>query len=75
MSKFFIISHLDWFKGLTNSFLSIRVPKILMLAEKERMDKELTIAQMQGKFRATVLHNVGHYMQEDDFKACAKSFH
>lgn len=33
-----------WFKGLTNSFLNIRIPKILMLAEKERMDKELTVA-------------------------------
>jgi protein phosphatase methylesterase 1 len=53
---------MNWFKGLTNSFLSIKVPKILMLAEKERMDKDLTIAQMQGKFRVVVLHNVGHYM-------------
>lgn len=35
---------LDWFRGLTNSFLSIRIPKILMLAERERMDKELTVA-------------------------------
>ena len=43
-----------------------------MTAEKERMDKELTIAQMQGKFRLSVLYNVGHYMQEDDFKGTAK---
>ena len=35
---------MNWFKGLTNSFLSLKIPKILMLAEKERMDKELTIA-------------------------------
>lgn len=34
----------EWFKGLTNSFLQIKVPKLLMTAEKERMDKELTIA-------------------------------
>lgn len=34
----------SWFIGLTNSFLDVRVPKLLMTAEKERMDKELTIA-------------------------------
>jgi protein phosphatase methylesterase 1 len=33
-----------WFKGLTQAFLSIRIPKILVLAEKERMDKDLTVA-------------------------------
>lgn len=36
------------------------------------MDKELTIAQMQGKFKLTVLHNVGHSVQEDDFKGTAR---
>lgn len=36
------------------------------------MDKELTIAQMQGKFKLTILHNVGHSVQEDDFKGTAK---
>jgi len=35
---------ISWFKGLTNSFLDIKVPKLLMTAEKERMDKDLTIA-------------------------------
>lgn len=35
---------MSWFKGLTQSFLGIHLPKLLMLAEKERMDKELTIA-------------------------------
>jgi protein phosphatase methylesterase 1 len=44
----------------------------LVTAEKERLDKELTIAQMQGKFKLTVLHNVGHSVQEDDFKGTAK---
>lgn len=36
------------------------------------MDKELTIAQMQGKFKVVVIHNVGHSVQEDDFRATAK---
>ena len=44
----------------------MRIPKLLLLAEKDRMDKELMIAQMQGKFKMVVLYNVGHVMQEDD---------
>ena len=36
----------DWFAGLTHDFLEIKLPKLLLLAEKERMDKELTIANM-----------------------------
>jgi protein phosphatase methylesterase 1 len=46
-----------------------------MLAERERMDKDLTIAQMQGRFRLVVLHETGHYMHEDDFKNTAAQFH
>lgn len=34
----------SWFQGLTQAFLKVRVPKLLLIAEKERMDKELTIA-------------------------------
>jgi protein phosphatase methylesterase 1 len=33
-----------WFKGLTKCFLEVRVPKQLLLAGSDRMDKELTIA-------------------------------
>lgn len=62
----------DWFKGLSHIFLSIKIPKILVTAEKERLDKELTIAQMQGKFKLTILHGVGHSVQEDDFKGTAR---
>lgn len=51
---------LGWFNGLSKVFLGIHLPKILLTAEKERMDKELTIAQMQGKFKVAVIHNVGH---------------
>lgn len=50
----------------------MHVPKILITAEKERMDKELTIAQMQGKFKVVVIHNVGHSVHEDDFKSTAR---
>jgi len=55
----------SWFRGLTQCFLGVRVPKQLLLAGSDRMDKELTIAQMQGKFKLVVLDNVGHTIHED----------
>lgn len=56
----------EWFIGLTKAFLSCKIPKILMLAGIERMDKDLTISQMQGKFQLSVVPDVGHIIQEDD---------
>ena len=50
----------EWFTGLTNCFLDLRTPKQLLLAGNERMDKDLTIAHMQGKFKMVVVENVGH---------------
>eukprot|EP01016_Furgasonia_blochmanni_P052478 TRINITY_DN8372_c0_g1_i1.p1 TRINITY_DN8372_c0_g1~~TRINITY_DN8372_c0_g1_i1.p1 ORF type:complete len:491 (-),score=118.50 TRINITY_DN8372_c0_g1_i1:17-1366(-) len=64
---------IGWFKGLTQSFLNIRVPKLLVLAGSDRMDPELTIAQMQGKFRLVLFNNVGHAIQEDDPLAFSKA--
>ncbi len=55
----------DQFIGLTKSFLSIKVPKTLILAGIERIDKDLTIAQMQGKYKLSILRNVGFIMHED----------
>ncbi len=60
---------LEWFEGLTKCFLNIKIPKILLLAGSDRMDKELTIAQMQGKFKLCVLANVGHLVHEDNPEA------
>ena len=55
----------EWFLGLTKAFLSCNIPKMLMLAGIERMDKDLTIAQMQGKYKLSIMRNVGHIMHED----------
>lgn len=41
------------------------VPKILVLAGTDRLDRSLTIGQMQGKFQMMVLRNTGHAIQED----------
>lgn len=38
----------DWFVGLSDLFLSIPQPKLLVLAGTDRLDTDLTIAHMQG---------------------------
>lgn len=38
-----------WFKGLSQKFLDIRVPKVLLLANIHGLDTALTVGQMQGK--------------------------
>ena len=47
-----------WYRGLSELFLSVKVPKVLMLAGTDRLDKTLTIGQMQGKFQMVVLPQV-----------------
>ncbi|EFP09559.1 hypothetical protein CRE_25587 [Caenorhabditis remanei] len=54
-----------WFEGLSREFLGCAVPKLLVLAGVDRLDKDLTIGQMQGKFQTCVLPKVGHCVQED----------
>ncbi len=56
---------LGWFNGLSQLFLSVRAPKLLILANVDRLDKDLTVGQMQGKFQMIVLPKVGHAVQED----------
>ncbi|RTG91432.1 uncharacterized protein DC041_0007335 [Schistosoma bovis] len=38
-----------WFSGLSKLFLSIPEPKLLLLADADRLDKDLTIGQMQAR--------------------------
>lgn len=44
-----------WFTGLSKLFLSLPTPKMLILAGVERLDKELTIGQMQGLLKHLML--------------------
>lgn len=64
----------EWFTGLTASFLNNHLPKLLCLAANDRMDTDLTIAHMQGKFKLVVLPDVGHAIQEDDPHGFARAF-
>ena len=55
----------DWFKGLSGMFLNVNVPKLLLLAGVDRLDRELMVGQMQGKFQMQVLPQCGHAVHED----------
>ncbi|KAL4944012.1 hypothetical protein BDV06DRAFT_120035 [Aspergillus oleicola] len=55
----------DWFVGLSRKFLEARGGKLLLLAGTDRLDKELMIGQMQGKYQLQVFPDSGHFIQED----------
>ncbi|XP_024915354.1 protein phosphatase methylesterase 1-like isoform X2 [Cynoglossus semilaevis] len=38
-----------WFRGTSNLFLACNLPKLLLLAGIDRLDRDLTIGQMQGE--------------------------
>ena len=42
-----------------------------MLAGVDRLDDELTIAQMQGKFQTVLVPGAGHAVHEDEPRATA----
>ncbi|KAG6738728.1 hypothetical protein POTOM_058350 [Populus tomentosa] len=54
-----------WYEGLSDKFLSCPIPKLLLLAGTDRLDRSLTIGQMQGKFQMVVIRHTGHAIQED----------
>ncbi|XP_060887908.1 protein phosphatase methylesterase 1-like isoform X2 [Labrus mixtus] len=54
-----------WFRGTSNLFLACNLPKLLLLSGIGRLDRDLSIGQMQGKFMMQVLPPCGHAVQED----------
>ncbi|KKY30518.1 putative protein phosphatase methylesterase 1 [Diaporthe ampelina] len=55
----------DWFVGLSKKFLEAKGGKLLILAGTDRLDKELTIGQMQGKYALHIFPEAGHFVHED----------
>jgi protein phosphatase methylesterase 1 len=53
-----------WFKGLSKLYLNIPQPKLLLLAGVDRLDKELMVGQMQGRFQMQILPQCGHAVHE-----------
>ncbi|KAM4059811.1 alpha/beta hydrolase family protein [Hirsutella rhossiliensis] len=54
-----------WFVGLSKKFLHAKGGKLLLLAGTDRLDTELTIGQMQGKYALQVFPEAGHFIHED----------
>ena len=54
----------EWFAGLSAKFLAARGGKLLLLAGTDRLDRELTIGQMQGKYQLQVYPEAGHFIHE-----------
>ncbi|XP_053695412.1 protein phosphatase methylesterase 1 [Sabethes cyaneus] len=54
-----------WFQGLSQKFLDVTAPKLLLLAGIDNLDRALTVGQMQGKFQLQVLARCGHAVHED----------
>ncbi len=55
----------NWFSSMSAKFLSGKAAKLLILAGTDRLDKELMIGQMQGKFQLSIFAEAGHFVQED----------
>ncbi|KAG6853726.1 Protein phosphatase methylesterase 1 [Blastosporella zonata] len=55
-----------------HTFLQARTGRILILAGADRLDNELMIGQMQGKFQMVVIPGVGHMLQEDNPRRLAE---
>ncbi|KAG8824764.1 Protein with carboxyl methyl esterase activity [Serendipita sp. 400] len=62
----------SWFKSLSSKFLACRTARLLVLAGTDRLDKELMIGQMQGKFQMEVVPDVGHMLHEDNPRKIAQ---
>ncbi|CAK9784011.1 hypothetical protein CC85DRAFT_268296 [Cutaneotrichosporon oleaginosum] len=56
----------QWYTGLSQKFLAVRCARFLCLAGQDRLDRDLMVGQMQGKFQQEVMQDVGHYLHEDD---------
>lgn len=56
----------SWFEGLSDMFLRVPVPRLLILAGTDRLDKPLMIGQMQGKFQVKLMPSCGHLIHEDE---------
>lgn len=58
-----------WYKGLSDLYMTVTAPKVLILAGTDRLDRSLTVGQMQGKFQLVLLPQVSNY-----WTVCPRSF-
>lgn len=61
-----------WYKGLSDLYMTVTAPKVLILAGTDRLDRSLTVGQMQGKFQLVLLPQAGHAVHEDQHQRSAE---
>ncbi|KAF9585343.1 Protein phosphatase methylesterase 1 [Lunasporangiospora selenospora] len=54
-----------WFQNLNAKFLSIKQPKLLMIARVNYLDETLNRAHEEGQFQLEVFADCGHCLQEE----------
>lgn len=67
-----------WFRGLSQKFLNISVPKILLLANVHGLDTALTVGQMQGavlSYSVYLFTYVSVFVGKFQFQVLQKSGH
>ena len=64
----------EWFKGTSAAFVSLSLPRLLIVASVESLlDRELTVQQMQGKFKVVVQGGKGfHSFHEESAPEVAR---
>lgn len=50
---------------MSDNYLSVKAAKLLIVSGIDRLDKPLTIGQIQGKFQMQIVKGSGHNVQED----------
>eukprot|EP00931_Biecheleriopsis_adriatica_P121706 TRINITY_DN96769_c0_g1_i1.p1 TRINITY_DN96769_c0_g1~~TRINITY_DN96769_c0_g1_i1.p1 ORF type:complete len:364 (-),score=62.78 TRINITY_DN96769_c0_g1_i1:61-1152(-) len=55
----------QWFQGLSDIFVALPLPKLLVVGGLDRLDAALEAAHMQGRFRLEVVQHQGHQIHED----------
>lgn len=61
----------EWYQGISEIFLNLKIPKLLLVAGMDRLDTPLTKGQIQGKFQMKIISQTGHFIQEDNPKETA----
>ncbi len=62
-----------WFTHLSSRFLGSRGGKLLLLAGTERLDTEMMIGQMQGRYALQIFPEAGHFLHEDEPEKTARA--
>eukprot|EP00827_Trimyema_finlayi_P001097 TRINITY_DN1373_c0_g1_i1.p1 TRINITY_DN1373_c0_g1~~TRINITY_DN1373_c0_g1_i1.p1 ORF type:complete len:325 (-),score=39.95 TRINITY_DN1373_c0_g1_i1:220-1194(-) len=57
---------LGWFKNLNSIFLNLKIPKLILISDYSKLDTDLIIANMQGKFKMSVIPQSNHNIHEDN---------